>query len=363
MASFQLPDVSFIHFAHHSSFNPGKTGRSANHTTPGFANAGSSGSGGSGSTWGGVAGMLDWGSNDWRQTNIPDPNHPGYFIYNWTDPTMKGGPGSFEQALEYAMLTAWQNQASPPNICKLITQNNANGNVNPTAGGAQLVTAVRQYLMAQAGALIPAMVAAWNASHTTGTISTEVECTQALCQQAGGIWFGGGDCGSGGVTVQCNTTAPAPQRKISYTVSGPTQSYVIDNDPLQLAFDGLAALAGIPAGATISVMVNSGPSFNPNLPHLAHPVGVVFKGASNTPTTSLAPQGAAATGMSTTSKWLLGLGIAAGVGALALEIYARKHHMTFGQATQHLWTETKSKFHRTPRLRSTSRTLPRQRTR
>ena len=219
-----------------------------------------------GPTWGGAAGMLDWGSNDWRKTSGG--------TYDWTSPTIKGGPGSFEQALEYAMLNAWQATASSPGLCALIKAAKADGNVNPSAGGGDLVTNVRRYLMAQSGALIPAMVVAWNASHTTGTLSAEVACTQATCEAAGGTWFGPGDCGKGGQTLNCTQTTAAPQRKIAYTVGAGVGNYVINNDPLQLAFDGLAALSGIPAGATISVLVNSGPASLPAQYHVP-PVKVI----------------------------------------------------------------------------------------
>jgi len=54
------------------------------------------------------------------------------------------------------------------------------------------------------------------------------------------------------------------------------------------------------------------------------------------------------TGMSTTSKVLIGAVVAIGLGALALEAYARMHHMTFTQSAKHIWSGTKSKMHLTP---------------
>lgn len=77
---------------------------------------------------------------------------------------------------------------------------------------------------------------------------------------------------------------------------------------------------------------------------------------SNKPTLVVAASNAPATGMSTGTKWLLGIGIAGGISALALEAYARTHHMTFKQGAQHLWSDVKSKFHRSPRP---MRALPR----
>ena len=67
------------------------------------------------------------------------------------------------------------------------------------------------------------------------------------------------------------------------------------------------------------------------------------------------------TGMSTGTKWAIGLGIVATAGLAGLYWYSRAHHMTLKQGTQHLWADVKSKFHRTPRMRraTSRRALPR----
>ena len=189
----------------------------------------------------GPTNLLDWGSNDWQ------PHETGVL-----DPTKPGGPGSFEQALELAIMRLWDTQASPPAICQSILFAGQNGDIMLNSG---LRGAIFSMLGVNAGAFIPIFVKAWNATHTTGIISTEVECTQALCQQAGGQWFGNGDCGAGGSTVYCHTTAPAPQRAVTYS-SSLSGNY---EDPLSIAFGALATISQLPSGGTGVVLINSGP--------------------------------------------------------------------------------------------------------
>lgn len=271
----------------------------------------------------GAAGMLWWGSGGWRQTNIPDPNHPGQFLFDDTDPTMKGGPDSFEWALEQAVLAIWNQWSTPPGICNVIAQVGGDGNINRSYGGGALANKVWTDLMARLGALVVPMIVAWNKTHTTGVIRTQRVCVKADCPGSFYPFSQGsptGYCSSGGVQDYCYTLAAAPQREISYTVSSYAGGYASSNDPLQMAFDGLALLAGIPPGSTISVLVNSGPEIPPN------------------PGTGVSP-GTPATLRATSSGTtvLLVLGGLAALGAGGVYLYGRQRGMTFTQTVRSGW--------------------------
>ena len=187
----------------------------------------------------GPSNMIDWGSYDWQDSTPLDPTKPG-------------GPGSFEQALQLSVMSLWDSLASAPTICNTIKAAGLDGNLLEDG----LRNGVMNMLVANAGALVPIFLAGWNAGHTTGTVTTEVACTQESCEAAGGIWISSdGSCGmSGGTAVPCTSTSPAPQRQISHT-SGSFQY----DDPVSVALEGLAQLSNIPAGATLTILVNSGP--------------------------------------------------------------------------------------------------------
>jgi hypothetical protein len=260
----------------------------------------------------GPSNLIDWGSFDWQ------PQSTGTL-----DPTKPGGPGSFEQALELTMMTLWDKQGSAPSLCNAIQAAGQNGDILLNSG---LRGGIWSMLAANAGALVPLFLAWWNAHHTTGTLSTEVECTQALCQQAGGTWFGGGDCGANGVYVQCNTTAPAPQRMISYTVG--SAQY---NDPLSIAFEALAQIMKLPSGGTLALPVNSGPLGTTQTPppHIVMgPQMPVHEGG--------APAPAPAAGTSVGTKLVVGTALVAGAAAGGVAAYAAYKGETFTQTLKRL---------------------------
>ena len=190
----------------------------------------------------GPTNLIDWGSNDWQ------PHQTGTL-----DPTKPGGPGSFEQALELAVMTLWDKLASAPTICNTIKASGQGGDILLNSN---LRGAIVNMLAANAGAFVPIFLAGWNAGHGVGTITTSVPCTQASCEAAGGVWIASDNqCGRGGVAVPCTRTTLAPQRRISHVV-GSGQF----GDPLSIAFDALAQIQGIPAGKNLVMLVNSGPA-------------------------------------------------------------------------------------------------------
>lgn len=243
--------------------------------------------------------LIDWGSYDWQDSTPLDPTKPG-------------GPGSFEQALELTMMALWDKLASAPLICNAIQASGSDGNLMAESGNLQ--GAVMGMLTVNAGALVPLFLAWWNANHTTGTISTEVECTQALCQQAGGNWYGNGDCGAGGSMVYCNTTALAPQRMISH-VSG-SGGIATLYDPLSIAFESLAQLMKIPPSKPLVLLVNSGPLGSTPPPH------VVFHGPGPGTVVHLGPTPPAAPATSVATKVVVGTALAAGVAAGGVAAYS-----------------------------------------
>jgi len=187
----------------------------------------------------GPSNLIDWGSYDWQDSTPLDPTKPG-------------GPGSFEQGLQLAMMTLWDSLVTAPLICNTLKNAGQSGDIMLNSSTREQIWSM---LIANAGALVPVFLAAWNVDHTLGTVTTNVPCTQANCAASGGTWIASDhSCGSGGVAVTCTTKAPAPPRKISYTVG--TSTY---ENPLSVAFEGLAQLSNLPAGATLSLLVNSGP--------------------------------------------------------------------------------------------------------
>ncbi|HXB28129.1 MAG TPA: hypothetical protein VNV25_25590 [Gemmatimonadaceae bacterium] len=190
----------------------------------------------------GPSNLIDWGSYDWQDSTPLDPTKPG-------------GPGSFEQALELVVMQVWDRLASAPQICDIIRASGLNPSLTDIATGQQLQATIWGTLATNIGALVPVFLAGWNAAHGTGTITTNVPCTQASCEAAGGIWIASdSQCGRGGVAVPCTTTTLAPQRQISHVV-GSRQW----NDPLSVALEALAQIQGLPVGSTLVLMVNSGP--------------------------------------------------------------------------------------------------------
>jgi hypothetical protein len=174
----------------------------------------------------GPTNLLDWGSYDWMQGQGTSWN-------------FKGGPGSFEEALEKAIMSAWDTAAQAPIVCQTIQAiiapppgtkpgpfgpaNQSDGSVmGPNPASAATRAAVGTTLCITAGMLLAGFVTAWNKAHQ------------------------------------------GPQRKITYTVPQPGGVPLTD-DPIAPAFWGLAWAAGKPAGSTISVVINDprGASVNP----------------------------------------------------------------------------------------------------
>ena len=189
----------------------------------------------------GPTNLIDWGSNDWQphQTGTLDQPSPEV-------------SGSFEQALELAVMTLWDKLASAPirNTIKASGQ----GWRHPLEQ--QPAWCDRQHACGQRGRIRPIFLAGWNSGHGVGSITTSVPCTQASCEAAGGVWIASDNqCGRGGVAVPCTRTTLAPQRRISHVV-GSGQF----GDPLSIAFDALAQIQGIPAGKNLVMLVNSGPA-------------------------------------------------------------------------------------------------------
>jgi hypothetical protein len=273
----------------------------------------------------GPSNLIDWGSYDWQPNQLP--GQP-------LDPTKPGGPGSFEQALELAIMALWDAQASAPNICSVIQAAGQNGDILLNAG---LRGAIWNMLGINAGAFIPIFLAQWNATHSTGTVVTTVPCTAASCRAAGGTWIASdSSCGSsGGVAVQCTATSPAPQRKISYTVGSGGVATL--NDPLSIAFEALAQLRGLPAGSTMVLPVNSGPAIA--VYHLPHP----STGGSGPST------GGGSSSSSTGSTILLLVAALAALGAGGIALYGRSHGMSFGQTVRSGWNSIRHPRGRSPR--------------
>jgi hypothetical protein len=254
----------------------------------------------------GPSNLIDWGSFDWQPQLLP--GQP-------LDPTKPGGPGSFEQALELAVMSLWDAQASPPYICNAIKAAGQNGDIMLNSS---LRSGIWSMLGANAGALVPIFLSQWNAIHTTGAIpGSPVPCTQQSCQDAGGIWISSdGGCGSpGGTAVPCMSAAQsAPQRQIVYTVG--SAQY---NDPLSVAFEGLAQLSNLPSGSQLVLLVNSGPAVGPGH-HIVFkdPTRATFGSSSSSSGPSLAPILSVAGGLIGALIWANPVLAMAGLGLSAL---------------------------------------------
>ncbi len=165
----------------------------------------------------GPTNLLDWGSWDWGTGQDTAWNY-------------RGNHGSFEEALEQAVMSAWDTAAQAPIVCQTIQKiispppgtppgpfgpaNRSDGSVmGPNPASAATRAAVGTTLCIMAGMLLAGFVTAWNKAHQ------------------------------------------GPQRKITYTVPQPGGVPLVD-DPLAPAFWGLAWAAGKPAGSTISVVIN-----------------------------------------------------------------------------------------------------------
>jgi hypothetical protein len=165
----------------------------------------------------GPTNLLDWGSYDWSTGQSTAWNY-------------RGGPGSFEEALEQAVMSAWDTAAQAPIVCQTIQKiiapppgtkpgpfgpaNQSDGSImGPNPASAATRAAVGTTLCITAGMLLAAFVTAWNKANV------------------------------------------GPQRKITYTVPQPGGVPLTD-DPIAPAFWGLAWAAGKPAGSTISVVIN-----------------------------------------------------------------------------------------------------------
>ena len=116
----------------------------------------------------GPSNLLDWGSYDWGQGSSTA-------IY-------RGGPGSFEEAFQQALMSAWDTAAQAPIVCQTIQAliapppgtpqgpfgpvDNGDGSVmGPDPGSAATRAAVWVALCMTAGALLAAFSKAWNAAH------------------------------------------------------------------------------------------------------------------------------------------------------------------------------------------------------
>jgi hypothetical protein len=166
----------------------------------------------------GPTNLLDWGSYDWATGQDTTWNY-------------RGGHGSFEEALQKAVMSAWDTAASPPIVCQTIQKiiapppgqptgpfgpaNQSDGSImGPNPGSDATRAAVWTALCITAGMLLAGFVTAWNKAHQ------------------------------------------GPQRKITYTVPGPGALPYTTSDMLAPAFWGLAWAAGKPAGSTMSVVIN-----------------------------------------------------------------------------------------------------------
>jgi hypothetical protein len=275
---------------------------------------------------------FDWcGMTDWTNGNfLCDPPPGQCYFPTGSDPTRPGGPDSFEGSLQTAMMQAWDATASAPTICDLIRQSGGDGNI----GFATTVApGIWRMLMANAGAAIPAFVLAWNATHDVGVVGGP--CDQANCEAHGSVWVNG-QCVSGGVNVDC--LAPAPQRAVSYVVGGPGVS--VSPDPLNMAFQGLAQLAKLPIGSTITVMVNGGP-LNTGGFH------VRGGGGGGNPFPIVTPAPASSMGLST--KLAIGAGVAVAAGSAGLALYSWLTGQSIGYVASKLTDQALAEVKGAPR--------------
>lgn len=266
-------------------------------------------------------------SNSYPGTGTVWWGNPAWLVPSATTP---GGPGSFEDGLEQAVMAVWDQVVSAPNACAALKAAGLDGNIGygSTGTGQSLVAAA----ILSVGSLVAPFVVAWNKTHTSGTI--DVPCTQATCLPPA-QWING-QCTVAAGQVAC--TGPAPQRKISYTVvdlAGVDPSNF--TDPVAIAFQGLAALARIPVGATISVFVNSGPPTSSSGP--GGPMGTVERpGIHDVNVDSSSVAGVAST-------VAIGAAAVAGAALLGTAIYARIKHKPYKQVWQGIWQHTGGRVH------------------
>jgi len=282
--------------------------------------------------------LVNWGDFYWLCTP-PPPYRMGINCpYGSPLPNAAGGPGSFEDGLQQALMSSWDTHATAPWLCTAMQNAGLNGQIySPGSAGNEL--AIWKALFAYAGQLVPPFVAAWNATHSPGTVN--VPCTQQACEAAGGTWYGGGDCSVGGQYYNCQ--GPAPQRKVTYGPwpGGLTASGLSTGDPLNAAFYGLALAAGLPDNATVSVMVNGGPAITgAGKVKFAGNVAVNSGGVR-----SLLPPKPKPSSSSTATKILTGTALTAVAAAIGTILYARYNHKPVKTVVKSAWSKTGGRIH------------------